>query len=172
MFNKFVKWLKDTSGKTASYVVGVSAAIALTTSLIAPWEGLELKPYKDIVGKTTWCYGETRGTPKSLYTSAECLTLLRVAAAEFEQAIRPCLPTNLPVQTRASFISLSYNIGSTAFCKSSVAKKAVAGDLRGACNSILLYNKAKVNGKLQPVKGLTNRRLSERKQCLSGLGVS
>lgn len=145
-------------------------AIALAVALIAPFEGLETKAYRDIVGVWTVCYGETRGVrPGQSYTPAQCKTMLADRVAEFDRNIQRCLPGGLPDPTRASFVSLAYNIGEPAFCKSSISRKALQGDLRGACDSILLYNKARVNGKLQEVRGLTRRRNAERDLCLSGL---
>ncbi|MES2667414.1 MAG: lysozyme [Pseudomonadota bacterium] len=155
-----------TKRSTKAAVAGSAAAIALAASLIAPWEGVELRAYRDIVGVPTVCYGETRGvTMADRYTLAECQTQLAVGVAQFEAAIRPCLPAVLPQPTRASFISAAYNIGSFGFCKSTMARRALAGDLRGACEALMMWNKA--GGKV--VKGLTNRRKAERELCLSGL---
>jgi lysozyme len=60
------------------------------------------------------------------------------------------------------YISLSYNIGTGAFCKSTLVKKLNAGDYIGACNQILLWDK--YQGK--PLAGLTKRRQEENKKCL------
>lgn len=76
---------------------GAAAAIALAVAFIAPWEGVELRAYRDIVGIPTICYGETRGVNMGdSATLAECQTMLAVAVADFEKGIRPCLPASLP----------------------------------------------------------------------------
>ena len=93
--------------------------------------------------------------------------MLSKGVAQFESAIRPCLPATLPDKTRAAFISLAYNIGSGGFCASSISKRALAGDMIGACNAVMLYNKA--GRPLKVIKGLTNRRTAERALCLEGL---
>ncbi|MFO1202997.1 MAG: lysozyme [Tabrizicola sp.] len=142
-----------------------AAAVGLALPVIKQWEGRELVPYPDIVGVLTWCDGETRGKPKAVYTHAECDLITEAAAAEFEAAIRPCLPDALPPKTRAAFISAAYNIGSGAFCRSSMSRRALAGDLRGACDALMLWTKA--GGRV--VKGLVNRRTAERKLCLEAL---
>lgn len=148
------------------FAAGAGAAVALAVTLIGPWEGRELRAYRDIVGIPTVCYGETRGVKMGdSYTPAECETMLARGVAEFEAGIRPCLPTALPDKTRAAFISAAYNIGIKGFCGSSMSRKAKAGDLVGACNSLTLWNKA--GGKV--VRGLTNRRAAERALCLDGL---
>ncbi len=151
---------------TKARTISAAAAIAVATVFIMPWEGRELRAYRDIVGVPTICYGETRGVKMGdTATPAECETQLAKAVAEFETAIRPCLPATLPHQTRAAFISAAYNIGAGAFCSSSMSRKAKAGDLIGACQSLLLWNKA--GGK--EVRGLTRRRAAERDLCLEGL---
>lgn len=154
-----------TSTKTG-LLAGSAAAIALSvTALIKPWEGRELTPYYDIVGVLTWCDGETKGKPKASYTHAECDAILSQSVQQYEAKIQPCLPPVLPVESRAAFISVAYNIGPGAFCASSMSRLAKAGDLRGACNALLAWNKA--GGRV--VKGLVNRRAAERALCLQGL---
>lgn len=152
--------------KPSAYVAGAAAAVALAAAIIAPWEGVELRAYRDIVGVPTLCYGETRGIKiGDTATLAECKTMLAQGVADFELAIRPCLPDALPEKTRAAFVSAAYNIGAGGFCASSMARRAKAGDLRGACDALMLWNKAR--GRV--VRGLTNRRNAERKLCLEGL---
>lgn len=151
-------------GRLAGAAAG--GALALAAALIAPWEGRELRAYRDIVGVWTICYGETRGVkPGQTATPAECDAMLSRAVGEYERGIRPCLPAVLPDKTRAAFVSAAYNIGTKAFCGSSMSRRALAGNLRGACDALLMWNRA--DGKV--IKGLTNRRAAERDLCLSGL---
>jgi lysozyme len=70
---------------------------------------------------------------------------------------------------RAAAVSLAYNIGVGAYCKSSIDKRFDEGNWKQGCNNFILYNKARVNGILRPVTGLTNRRKDEIKTCLKGL---
>jgi lysozyme len=150
--------------------LGLAAIFALALPLVQLWEGRSLVAYRDIVGVATICDGETRGVRMGdTATAAECDTMTEAAVAEFEAAIRPCLPADLPLEARAAFVVTAYNIGADAFCKSSMARRAVAGDLRGACDALKAWNKARVNGKLQEVRGLTNRRAAERALCLKAL---
>ena len=145
---------------------GLGAVLALAAAVIAPFEGRELRAYRDIVGVWTICDGDTQGVrPGQVATPAECDSRLAARVAAFEREIRPCLPAQLPPETRAAFISAAYNIGSGAFCGSSMARRARAGDLRGACEALRLWNKA--GG--QVVRGLVRRREAERALCLSGL---
>ncbi|PJE29977.1 hypothetical protein CVM39_08810 [Pseudooceanicola antarcticus] len=62
-------------------------------------------------------------------------------------------------------------MGAGAFCGSSMSRRALAGDLAGACDALLMWNKARMKGRLQPVRGLTRRREAERDLCLQGLAA-
>ena len=46
-----------------------------------------------------------------------------------------------------------------------MSRRALAGDLRGACEALMLWTRA--GGR--EVRGLVNRRTAERKLCLEGL---
>jgi lysozyme len=155
--------------KTEAGIIA-AAVVALALPLVQLWEGRSLVAYRDIAGIPTICDGETRGVKMGdRATPAECDAMTEAAVAEFERAIRPCLPRSLPTETRAAFVVTAYNIGASAFCGSSMSRRALAGDLRGACDALMLWNKARVNGQLQVVRGLTNRRAAERALCLRGL---
>lgn len=162
----FLRSLFGTRKRAAGTAAGSSAAIALAVAFIGPWEGVELRAYRDIVGVPTICYGETRGVQMGdTATLPECQSMLAKGVAEFAEGIRPCLPQVLPDKTRAAFISAAYNVGIAGFCGSSMSRRAKAGDLRGACDALLMWNKA--GGKV--VRGLTRRREAERELCLAGL---
>ena len=148
--------------------VGLTVAGSLAIGFIGGWEVLRTKAYRDVVGVPTVCFGETRGVKMGdTYTVDECKAMLGDALIEFEAGMRKCLrnPDKIPDKTYVSFLSLAYNIGNGAFCKSSVARLANEGNLKEACNRILAFNKA--GGKV--VQGLVNRRKEERKLCLAGL---
>ncbi|MBL3571842.1 lysozyme [Rhodovulum visakhapatnamense] len=152
--------------RTAAKGGAAAAVIAAAVALIAPWEGLRTASYQDIVGVWTICYGETHGIgPGQTATPEECRGQLAARVAQFEAEIRPCLPEVLPVETRAALVSAAYNIGSGAFCRSSMSRRALAGDLPGACDALTMWVKA--GGRTVP--GLVNRRNAERALCLSGL---
>jgi lysozyme len=65
----------------------------------------------------------------------------------------------------AATVSLSYNIGNSAYARSTVAKRFSAGRWRDACNGFLAWSYA---GGRQ-VNGLLNRRKAERLICLTDL---
>ena len=81
---------------------------------------------------------------------------------KFEGALKKCVTVPLAQNEYDAYISLSYNIGSGAFCGSTLVRKLNMGDYPGACQQILVWDKFK--GK--PLRGLTIRRQAEYKQCM------
>lgn len=144
------------------------AALTLATPEIMRWEGKRNDPYRDIIGVLTVCHGETQA-PMRHYSDAECTAMLnRRVQADYARPVLTCVPglANRP-RPYAAAISLSYNIGTAAFCRSTVARRFNAGDWRGGCDAMLAWNRA--GGRI--VNGLTRRRESERQLCL-GLGLT
>lgn len=145
-------------------IVGAGAVAGLI-AVVAQWEGVSNDPYKDLVGVWTVCYGETR-VPMRRYTDAECKDMLADGLADFAGPVlkrNPELRGHDPQLIAA--VSLSYNIGTDAYNRSTVARRFSAGDWRGACDAFLKWNRA--GGRVVP--GLTRRREAERKICLRGL---
>ncbi len=143
-----------------------AAAIAVATPLIQKWEGRSLDPYYDIVKVRTVCDGETRVEMRR-YTHAECDTLTAKAIqSDFGPKVLACTPAlrDRPYQLGAA-ISLSYNIGSANYCRSTVARRFNAHDWRGGCDAFRMWNRAGNRF----VQGLANRREAERAVCLKGL---
>ena len=66
---------------------------------------------------------------------------------------------------RVAVVSWSYNVGTGAACRSTLVRKANAGDLYGACDELLRWNRA--GGRV--LNGLTNRRKAERAMCIRAL---
>lgn len=144
--------------------VGTAAAAALI-ALVGQWEGKRNDPYQDIVGVWTVCYGETRVQMRR-YSDTECKEMLADGLNDFA---KPVLARNPELKDRpnqlVAAVSLSYNIGMRNYVRSTVAKRFAAGNYRGACDAILLWNRA--GGRV--VKGLQRRREHERQICLKGL---
>ena len=80
---------------------------------------------------------------------------------KFEGALKRCVTVPLYQHEYDAYLSLSYNIGSQAFCTSTLVRKLNAKDYDGACMEILRWDKFK--GAALP--GLTNRRKDEFNQC-------
>lgn len=152
---------------------GAGAALLLAIPFIGGWEGKSNDPYKDIVGVTTVCYGETRVKMRR-YTDEECTEMLTKAVQkDFMEPVAKMTPpiANEPYQLAAA-TSLAYNIGLGAYQKSTVRKKFLVGDFVGACKSFQSWNKVRRLGKLVVSRGLDNRRKDEIKLCLTNLETS
>ena len=152
----------------ASGAVGLAAVIALAGPMVSKWEGRRLDPYLDIANVWTVCDGETAVRMRR-YTPAECDAMLAASLRKHAGPILECLPPAAPLEVKAAFASFGYNVGVSAACSSTAARKARAYDFRGACDGLLAWNKARVNGELRFVQGLANRRADERALCLKGL---
>lgn len=165
------KAIRSISPRKAIVAAGVAAgslsgALLITTAdFVTPHEGVYTKPYRDPVGVLTWCIGETEGKPKASYTVDECKAMLRAKLPRYYAEIQRCIKVPISDKQVIAFTSFSYNVGSGAFCKSTLLRKLNAGDARGACNELPRWNKA--GGKAW--KGLTRRRADEQKLCLEGI---
>jgi len=147
-------------------MVGAVAATALL-SFTPAFEGTELSTYRDMGGVLTYCTGATENAAwgKS-YTPAQCRAQLDRDLERHAAGIATCIPlARLTDGQKVAFVDVAYNIGVAGFCGSSMARRTNAGDMVGACNALLLWNK--VGGK--EVRGLTRRRQAERELCLKGL---
>lgn len=143
------------------------AALALSASTlvgIAIQEGYRPAAYTPVAGDVpTIGFGTTEGVkPGDTITVERALVRLLADASRFEQAVKRCAPVPMHQYEFSAYVSLTYNIGETAFCKSTLAKKLNAGDYEGACREILRWDR--FQGK--PLAGLTKRRQAEFKQCM------
>jgi lysozyme len=147
---------------------GAGLAMLLLTTLVT-WEGWENTGYVDIAGVPTACAGDTHGViVGKFYSDAECTRRLEEQAYRHVAPLKKCMP-KLEGKPLVAFGSHAYNFGPAATCGSSIARRFNAGNLRGACDALLMWNKARVKGRLQVVRGLDNRRKFERNLCLEGL---
>lgn len=144
----------------------VAASMLISVPFIAEKEGLRTDPYKDIAGISTVCYGETK-VPMRKYTPEECKEMLEKSVETYATPVLELTPSllNKPYALAAA-TSLAYNIGLTNYKDSSARKRFLAGNFAGGCSGIKLWDKARVNGKLQTVNGLVKRRADEYKICV------
>ncbi|HEU0145213.1 MAG TPA: lysozyme [Nitrososphaera sp.] len=133
----------------------------------ALWEGDKRDPYEDIVGVLTVCYGYTGKdiVRNKTYTKAECDSLLKKELIVSQTAVIRCTHVPLSQNQFDAFTLFTYNVGTTAYCNSSLVKKLNKGDYYGACDGLKAWSYA--GGKY--VRGLNNRRLYERQMCLGQL---
>ena len=126
-------------------------------------EAFKSQAYHDVVGVDTIGFGTTEGVKDGDKITVE-QALIRALndVSKFEGALKKCVVVPLNQNEYDAYISLSYNIGSGAFCKSTLVKKLNQLDYAGACSEILRFNKAE--GKFN--KGLDNRRREEYDLCI------
>ncbi|ACB24626.1 lysozyme [Methylobacterium radiotolerans] len=146
-----------------------AAAAALCTGLVGGFEGLRTTAYPDpATGREPWtaCFGETEGIRRGdTFTVAECKAMLARSLEKYALRMEACVTRPMADETYAAFLSLSYNVDSGGFCKSSVARLWNAGESRASYDAMLRFNRAA--GVTMPV--LTRRRTQERALCLKGI---
>jgi GH24 family phage-related lysozyme (muramidase) len=140
------------------------AVVALATPFIASWEGKRNAAYIPIPGDVpTICYGSTNGVKLGdRKTDAECLELLKREVGEYYDRIDPCVNDNVPVSVQASILELAYNVGTGGACKSTMVRRANAGDYAGACAELDKWVKAQG----RTIRGLVNRRNASQEMCM------
>lgn len=143
--------------------VGAGAA-AIATALVIQFEGYVPYVYKDPIGRLAVCYGHDDQTMRvgEKFTKSQCDELLAEDLLKHSAALS-CIDTPLTDGQKAAFISFAYNVGTGAFCGSTLARRANAGDMAGACSELDRWVYAK--GKKLP--GLVKRRQTERQVCES-----
>ncbi len=158
---------RGTARGTAAGVI-TSAFLAAAIPFIGQWEGLRTTAYQDIVGVWTVCYGETRGVrPGDKYTKEECDAMLAREIVDFHKELAKCAPSlpNQPVGVQVALTSWAYNVGTGAACGSTLVRNLNNGNVEAACNQLPRWNRA--GGEV--IRGLTNRRVSEREMCLDAI---
>lgn len=128
-----------------------------------------LTAYLDIVKVPTICDGITKGVRMGMTrTPDQCAALLEQELIAHARPLIRCVPKLYGREHQViAAVSLSYNIGTAGFCRSSIAKLWNAGKWRAGCERFPLFNKA--GGRI--VRGLTMRRERERMICLQGLSI-
>ena len=146
--------------RIAAGAIAVSAASLVA---IATYEGYRGDAYKDSVGVPTIGYGETAGVKIGDKTTPErALVQLLESTEKHADAIRQCIHVPLYQHEFDAYVSLSYQIGAGAFCRSTLIKKLNKGDYTGACNELDKWVYA--GGKKLP--GIVKRRQKEKETCL------
>ena len=144
------------------------AGLALSASTLvalAVHEGYREAAYIPVDGdRRTIGFGDAQDVKPGQRTDpVRALIRLNAQADTFQQAMRSCIG-DVPLHQHEwdAYVSLTFNIGSGAFCKSTLVQKLRAGDYAGACAQILRWDR--FQGK--PLAGLTKRRAQEHAQCV------
>ena len=133
------------------------------------------KPYIDIAGVKTVCYGYTgKDIENRIYTEAECNIMLKRDIEKHYGRVSQCLNKEVSHSMLIAFTSFDFNTGG--FCSSRALREAKLGRNYEACNA-LAYNPSgfpawSYVNKTTYVDGLFQRRLRERKVCLKDVQAS
>lgn len=147
-------------------LAGTAAAILFATSLIMGFEGKSNTAYYDPPKVATICYGHTRGvTITDKATDKQCSVYLGDDVKDASDAVSRLVKVEIPVKTRAAFISFVFNAGAENFAKSTMLKKLNAGDVTEACKQLSKW----VYSRGQKLPGLVKRRAVEQALCLEGM---
>jgi lysozyme len=133
--------------------------------LIKDFEGMKLSPYLDSVNIPTigvGCIQYPDGTKVTMddptITEEQALEYLEFELSSKQKAVEAAVTVPINDNQFAALVAFSYNVGSSALQKSTLLKKLLAGDVAGAANEFLKWNKA--GGR--EIAGLTRRRQAER----------
>lgn len=133
--------------------------------LIADFEGLRLKAYKDTSGIYTIGYGITRNPETGLpikegdtITKAKALQWLKMVAKSAEAEVKRFVKVPINANQLAALTSFVYNIGGTKFAKSTLLRKLNAGESKTEVAKE--FEKWIFSGG-KPLKGLQRRRKEE-----------
>ena len=136
--------------------------------LICGFEGLRLKAYDDGVGVWTIGFGTTiypngiRVKKGDTCTEAQAKAYMAHDLKKFESAVNNAVTVPINQNQFDALVSLAYNIGPSAFSKSTLVRKLNAGDIRGAAEQFDVW----VNAGGKRMQGLVNRRAKEKEVFL------
>lgn len=133
--------------------------------LIRAFEGFRADPYLDAVGVPTIGYGSTyypdgqrvRLTDPPI-SEPEARRLMQATLAEFEDGISAALRVGVTQSQFDALVCWAFNVGVSAAQQSTLMHRLNAGDVQGAADQFLRWNRA--GG--QVLRGLTRRREAER----------
>lgn len=135
--------------------------------VIMNFEGFSAKPYICPAGVKTQGFGHTAaaggvviGKPP-VWSRAYAEKVLADDLVRFGNQVQQLITRPIAQHQFDAFVSLAFNIGIGAFGRSTALRRFNSGDERGAAAAILMWNKARVNGKLTTLAGLVRRRKTE-----------
>jgi lysozyme len=154
-------------------VVAGGTAFGIMQESVPILEANPLVAYQDIGGVWTICGGVTYGVkPGDVETVDGCRRRNADAINIGLAAVDRCVTYPMPETRRAAFGLMAYNVGGSAFCKSTAARLANAGQAAQACAQIdrWVYVAGKdCRLKASNCAGIVHRRAIERTLCEVGL---
>jgi len=137
--------------------------------LVKAFEGLHrvksdgnVRSYRCPAGRWTIGYGHTHGVKSGMtVTPEEAEALLIEDLKTSEEAVERLVKVDLTQNQFDALVSFVFNLGQGNFSKSTLLRKLNRGEYEGAAEEFVRWNKARVEGELKPLAGLTRRRTAE-----------
>ncbi len=140
-------------------------------NFIAGYEGFSATTYRDVAGLPTIGYGHLIKSGESFGSLSKqaAMQLLRKDASFAVNAVNKYV-NKVPLSQNQfdALTSFTFNVGAGALLKSSLLRNINSENILSIDKSFMMWNKARVNGVLTPVQGLTNRRQAEANLFLNG----
>lgn len=137
--------------------------------LVKKFEGLHkqgddglIRSYRCPAGKWTIGYGATKGVRSGMrITEGEAEERLLADLNEHAEAVHRYVEVPLSQNQYDALTSFVFNVGAANFKSSTLLKRLNSGQYHDVPNQLMRWNKARVDGKLTPLRGLTRRRSAE-----------
>lgn len=149
---------------SAAALVGLSLDEGYTDTAIQPLPG---DRWTNGFGSTTNAQGQPL-KPGERTTPPKALQQKLRDVQAFEGALKECVAVPLHQHEFDAYIRFSYNVGSRAFCGSTMARKLNAGDYAGACAEFGRWTMFQGKDCRDPANrcaGLVKRRAEEQALC-------
>ena len=143
-------------------VISIAGLVALQGH-----EGERYAVYLDIAGVPTDCMGNTRGLTRAdvgtVRTKEYCDRVDRANVVIAQDAVRAYVTVPISQNQFDALVDFTFNLGIGALRTSTLLSRLNDGDCFGAAAEFTKWDKARVQGVLRPVQGLTFRRADNRK---------
>ena len=143
--------------------------LEMAADFIAPFEGFSPKVYKCPAGHLTFGFGSLIKNHKDVVcpiTVQEARQYMMMDLEPMLKAIDKLVKVDIGSNQLVALLSFVYNLGQGNLGKSTLLKLLNDKKYEEAADEFLKWNKAMVNGKLTPLRGLTARREAERQKFL------
>lgn len=120
-----------------------------------------------IAYKGEWLRGaQNKSIARALYpggiTRAQAEALLRGDLIDTAAQVARLVGVPIGDDRFGALVSFAFNVGTGALGRSTLLRKLNAGDVAGAADQFLVWNKGRIGGVLRELPGLTRRRKAER----------
>lgn len=165
-------FLPSSAPRSALAALALSAAGLVGIALHEGYSDKAVVPVKGDV--PTLGFGTTAGVkPGDTTTPPQALARALADVQRFEGALKTCVRVPLHQHEYDALVSFAYNVGSGAFCGSTLVRKLNAQDYGGACRELLRWTFFQGKDCAAPAHarlcgGLAARRQQEFAQCMGG----